>query len=220
MNKITLISDVHSNWQKHLEICSQNEYTVQMGDLGYAYSYLQLMDSDKHKFISGNHDAHQDTIDGSSCYSYPHCLGRFGYTALNNVNFFFVSGGFSLDKDQRIEFERKTGIKTYFENEELSYMESMECLDLYSLIMPDLVLTHEGPRSIVDLMFDRTKLKYFGVNPETFTTSTSELLDQMLEIHVPKNWYFGHMHDSRSLSKDTCVFRCLAELETLEITNE
>lgn len=209
MSKITLIGDAHQKYNDYLDICTKHEYTLQIGDLGYEnHLVCSYLDAAHHKFICGNHDHHQND------YKLPHCLGRFGYNSLNGIDFFFVSGGFSLDKAYRVEFERKTGVKTWFSNEELSYKEGMECLKLYEEIKPDLVLTHEGPRSITDIMFDRNNLKYFGVDPETFTTSTSELLDQMLQIHTPKRWFFGHMHKSRILVKNKCTFQCLRELET------
>jgi predicted phosphohydrolase len=207
MKKITLIGDVHEKIPQYLDICKNNEFTIQLGDLSYDYRFFKDM-SQNHRFIEGNHG------NWDSVFKVPNFLGRFGYNSLNGIDFFFVSGGFSLDKAYRVEFERKTGVKTWFENEELSYKEGLECLEFYEEIKPDLVLTHEGPRSITDIMFDRNNLKYFGVDPETFTTSTSELLDQMLKIHTPKRWFFGHMHKSRILVKNKCTFQCLRELET------
>lgn len=183
-----------------------------MGDCGYEYDYLNLLDGNKHKLIHGNHD--QIDIVGQ----YPHFLGRFGFSELNEVKFFFVSGGFSIDKKYRMKaYYSGSAPQTYFFNEELSQAEGMQCLELYEKIKPDLVLTHEAPRSITREMFNPEKLRDWGFDPETFTTSTQELLEQMLEIHYPKFWYFGHHHTSKILSRKNCVFQCLSELETKTI---
>ena len=210
-NKITLIGDVHGKYDKYIDICSRNQYTIQLGDMGYYYLPLMNKTNEyKHKFIGGNHEQwdHISTV--------PHYLGRYGYAQLNGVSFFFVSGGFSLDYVWRMKnYYSGNGPQTYFSNEELSHKEGIECLKLYQEIRPDLVLTHEAPRCIVGEITNTDLLRNFGFDPKTFKTSTSELFDQMLNIHVPKEWFFGHYHTSKTIVKNGCTFRCLNELETV-----
>lgn len=210
MNKITLIGDVHQKYDKYLPICRDNEHTIQLGDMGYYYQHMSYnLDPNNHKFIGGNHES-WDVIGDFS-----HFLGRFGFSELNGIKFFFVSGGFSIDKKYRMKaYYSGSAPQTYFFNEELSQAEGMQCLELYEKIKPDLVLTHEAPRSITREMFNPEKLRDWGFDPETFTTSTQELLEQMLEIHSPRKWRFAHHHQSKTLIKNGCEFRCLKELET------
>lgn len=187
-NKVLLIGDIHQKYDQYFKICEQHEYTIQIGDTGFSNSILLSLNPNKHKFITGNHNDHNND------YNLPNCLGRFGNSSLNNVNFFFVSGGFSLDWKYRTKIEFKGGPKTYFENEELNRQEQQDCLDLYSKVKPDILITHEPPRVICNLMGNPKVLKSFGYNPETFNTTTSQLLDDMIQLHRPKVVVSGHMH--------------------------
>lgn len=209
---ITLISDVHGKYDRYLKICEENEYTLQIGDLGYSYEALKLIDSNKHKFIAGNHESHD------ICYNLPHCLGRFGKSSLNGVNFFFVSGAFSIDKTVRTR-NHHFGYwpKTWFENEELSYQEGLQCLELYGKLKPDILISHDAPRFWANEIGNPDVLRNFGFTPETFTTSTSELLNQLFEIHVPKLFFCGHFHVSRTKKYKGCEMRVLRELETFQL---
>lgn len=212
MNSVTLVGDVHGKYDKYFKICKENEYTIQLGDTGFNNDRLSVLDPCKHKFFTGNHNDHDKD------YDLPHSLGRFGYSELNNTKFFFVAGGFSIDKIYRMRaYYSGSAPQTYFFNEELSYSESCECLSLYEKIKPDLVLTHEAPRSITNELFDSDKLRNFGFDPKTFTTSTSELLQQMLEMHTPSTWCFGHHHQSKGIFTNGCYFRCIKELEVVKI---
>lgn len=214
MPKLRIVSDVHGEYWKYLDNIKDCEYSVQIGDTGYSNHLLvHNLNYDKHKFFPGNHNAHD--ID----YTLPNCLGRFGYKELNGIKFFFVSGGFSLDWQWRKRQYFAGGPKTWFENEELNRTEQDECLQLYAEIKPDLVLTHEAPRSIVHHFTNRAILKDFGYDPDTFTTETSELLDRMLEVHRPKELYFGHYHQNWSKEIDGTVFRCIKDQEYYDYEN-
>lgn len=211
---IRIIGDVHQKYDQYLQLTKNVDYSVQIGDLGYHNDRIaDAVDCMKHKFFPGNHDNHDND------YELPNCLGRFGYYSNYEIGFkfFFVSGGFSLDKHIRQRYYLSTGIKSYFENEELSQAEGLDCLDLYEYIKPDIVLSHEAPRSIVHYFTNKEILLKFGFDPYTFTTSTSELLDQMLKIHRPKLWIFGHYHKSWQKEMSGTQFILLNELEHYDI---
>lgn len=210
--KFGIISDVHGNYRAHIDICSNYEYTLQVGDLGYEYSYLKLIDSDKHKFIAGNHDNHK------ICYGLPHCLGRFGYTEHGGIKFFFVSGGFSIDYKIRNEkYYSGEWPKTYFENEELTEHEQNSCIALYKDVKPDIIISHEAPRCTVGDFTNSYILKNFGFDPETFTTATSELLNSLWDIHRPLLHICGHYHKNFYKKYGQTNFYVLEELGVLEI---
>lgn len=206
-----IIGDVHGKYKEYLAITDKVDASIQIGDLGYQ-NHLVEFKHKNHKFITGNHDNHETD------YNLKNCLGRFGFTKLKGFKFFFVSGGFSIDKKfrQNAHFTGKWP-KTYFENEELSYKECNDCLDLYTKTRPEIVLSHEAPRSIVNRFTNQDILANYGFNPSTFTTSTSELLSQMFEIHQPKLWIFGHYHRSWREIINGTQFILLDELETVEI---
>lgn len=209
---LTLIADVHGKYDKYLDICRDNEFTLQLGDMGYNYTPLNELDSSKHKFIFGNHDLHN--IEKFP----PHYLGKFGTALLGGVEFFFVSGAFSIDwKIRRAKYLMGEWSQTWFENEELSYSEGLQCLEMYAKLKPDVLFTHEAPRFWADKIGNPNVLKSFGYDPESFTTSTSVLLDQMFKEHRPKLFVCGHYHKNYHEVIDGTNMFVLGELCTLEI---
>lgn len=169
--------------------------TIQIGDLGFDYQPLSVIDSNKHKFIKGNHDNYNK--------SSSHCLGDYGL--YNDI--FFIRGGFSIDRKYR------TFGVNYFPDEELNRQEREECFKLYIKIKPKIVISHEGPRSIIKNFTDSSILQNFGFNPKTFTTDTSELLQRCFEAHQPKIWFLGHYHRSWLGTINGTFFRLLNILE-------
>lgn len=191
---IVIIGDVHGKRQEYCRLLDKYEYTVQIGDCDFEYSHLSGYDPNKHKIIPGNHDNH------NTVYNDPHCLGRFGHTVLNNIPFFFMAGAFSIDR-----FYRTEGID-WFPNEELSYKEMWDALNLYDQIRPSLVLSHECPDIIT-----RT---YYNIHDRN---NTRRCLEQMFEIHRPKMWIYGHWHRNTHYNVSGTDFICLNELKAIRI---
>lgn len=202
----TIISDVHGKYDKYKEIVSKCKYSVQIGDMGFNYEPLKPIDPSRHKFFGGNHDNYDyyDLI--------PHSLGDFGAFELGGVKFFFVRGAFSIDVKYR------TPSVDWWEREELTTAKLIKCIELYQYIKPDLVLSHDAPQAIIDIIGNPNVLVGFGFNPETFKTRTQTALQFMIEMHQPKKWVFGHHHKSVVVKYNNCEFQCLNELEILEIT--
>lgn len=196
MTKLRIISDIHGKSWLHENLTEGAEYSIQIGDLGFDYTYLKNIDPDHHKFFCGNHDQHH------TCAKWPHWLGSYGQL---NGSMFYVGGGFSID------WKYRTPGFDYFPNEELSELD-LECaFELYRAHLPQVMLSHEAPRSIIHHFTDGNILKNFGYDPETFTTRTSEALEKMLSIHYhkPKLWVFGHYHRKWEADIDGCHFVCL-----------
>jgi hypothetical protein len=209
-----LIGDVHGKVNNYLNIISQYDGpTIQLGDFGYDYSILRTIDTNAHKFIGGNHEA-WDTLTNELVPGY---LGRFGFFQHMGNTVFYVSGGFSIDWKWRTKQYYSTGIKTFFEQEQLNIQEQKACIDLYNKVKPDILLTHEPPRQICSLMGNPEVLKSWGYNPDTFTTETSELLDCLIDIHQPKLVVSGHMHKYFNKVINKTQFVVLPELGTMEI---
>lgn len=212
MTKLALVGDSHGNYDQYLDICSNYDYTLQVGDMGYSYTPLSYLDPNKHKFIAGNHEDHK------TCYSVPHCLGRFGYTRLNGIDLFFVSGAFSVDGKIRTEkFLSGEWPQTHFDNEELSESEIIECEALYREVKPDILITHEAPRRTVGDFTNPFILKQFGFNHYTFSTRTSDFLDKLWDIHRPSFHACGHYHKNFYKMYGNTHFFVLKELGVLEI---
>ena len=221
MSFLRVIGDTHgcidnrnrfNDLPSYIELCQQlnsADYSVQLGDFGFEYTYLNLLDSERNKICLGNHE----NLDVA--FNYPHVLGRFGNVQLGPFNFFFVSGGFSLDKKYRIKHEGITGIKSWWKNEELSQREGKDCLIEYEKIKPDVVLTHECPSCIARLMGNTDFLVSFGW-PRDMVSSTQHLLQQLVEIHRPKLFLYGHWHREFYSTYKGTEYYCLPERRYLD----
>jgi len=199
-DSITLIGDVHGKYKRYHEIIREKDrhpYTIQLGDFGFDYGTVFNVDEEKHKIIGGNHD-HYDRI-----IHIPHYLGDFGYSCLNGVNYFYYRGAYSIDRQYRT-----IGID-WWEQEQVNIDQFMKARELYREIKPDIVLTHDCPDEVSLKILDRNQRKYENL--------TGWALQELLNIHQPDLWVFGHYHKSRTIQHGETKFVCLNELETLQI---
>lgn len=199
-----------------MELCKdagKDNYVVQLGDFGFDYTLLDKLDSNGVKIVLGNHE-NLDTA-----FNYPHILHRFGPCTLGPFNFFFVSGGFSVDKNYRIKDQQVTGFKSWWSNEELSQEEGRSCLDLYEQIKPDVVMAHDCPASISSMIGNPEILIAFGW-PKDMVSSTQELLQQMVDVHSPRLFLFGHHHKEFHIRYHDTDYYCLPERKYLDFNEE
>ncbi len=188
-----IIGDVHGKLDKYIDLVIDHEGpTLQLGDMGFDYEPLRILDQNRHKFFGGNHDNY-DKYNG--CV---HALGDFGIWH----NVFYARGAWSMDWQCRTE-----GLDLWTTKEQLNYSQSLECLDMYTTIKPNIVITHECPNFIHDELFHYNPL---------FGTSTALLFDHMYLEHQPEVWIFGHHHRTTNLLHGTTLFQCLGELATTE----
>jgi predicted phosphodiesterase len=194
-----IIGDVHGKAADYLKIIEKSEYSVQVGDFGLRWDVLikNNVDPARHKIIGGNHDNY------SSAPSYPHYLGDFGSCNLGGVNFFFIRGERSVDAHLRTEG------KDWWREEELDIPAGYHAIEAYENYRPEIVISHGCPLSVVPF-FITNQMK-------TQPSRTAQLLDAMLGINRPKMWIFGHHHNTESFTDNGTLFRCLNELETMEI---
>jgi predicted phosphodiesterase len=192
---IICCGDVHGKVSEYKKILDKypNDYHVQLGDFSFDYSILNDYDTRKVKLILGNHDNY-DKIP-------PHSLGDFGEVKLDNMEFFFVRGADSIDKQYRIE-----GV-SWWRNEELTYEQLDECITLYERVKPYVVLSHTCPKFLIS---------YLGGQPQ-WGNKTENAMNQMWSIHQPYLWVHGHYHQSKVTQIENTKFVCLDELETMEI---
>lgn len=213
MSKIRFVGDVHGKAVDYVKLVKDQEFSIQVGDLGFHYTYLPYLNHTRHIVVPGNHDNYYE-VD-----KYPHFLTTFGSHVHGGLNFFYVRGAFSIDWQWRLNKEHRGYEKSWWQEEELSYGQLQQAIDLYTEVKPDFMVTHEAPRSIIKNITDGRVLRDFGYNPETFTTRTSEALDRMLDAHRPKIWVFGHYHRRLDKEIDGTRFVCLEELGVLDYVN-
>jgi len=200
MEKLTIIGDIHGKFEEYyIPITSKLENpSIQVGDMCIGFTGYVFPDTPiQHKFIHGNHD------NPDACIPIKNYLGRYGY--LEKEDIFFISGAFSVDKDQR------TPGFDYWYNEELNYKESLYALELYKKANPRIVISHDCPSS--------AKYEFLKHGRTMVDSMTNQLLEEMLINSQPSYWFFGHHHVSKKFKvfNYPTQFQCLAEAETITI---
>lgn len=229
---LRVIGDVHGKYKDYLKLINKSNakglHTLQLGDLGFDFTYERLLDSidtELNKFFMGNHDNYNSRFADDEIFK-QWCLGDFGEVIIGGVKLFFVRGAFSIDKKYRTP-----GID-WFPDEEISESRFQEVLDAYLLSKPNVVVSHECPNDIgkepvknssgeiIDVPLKKDYvLKTFGFDPMTFNTKTGFLLQQLWDAHQPDKWVFGHYHPEPTwISKiGKTDFICLGELVTFDL---
>ena len=202
-DQITILADVHGKYRRMHEIIREkdrHEYIIQIGDLGFDFSTLDNVDSNKFKIVSGNHDNMDKII------HIPHYLGDYGFTTLNGISFFFYRGAYSIDRQYRT-----IGID-YWANEENNIDTFMKARELYREIKPDIFLAHDCPDFMVP--------QYIGPHARRYENITGWALGELYKIHQPKLFAHGHYHVSKTTMYGETKFICLNELETYVLTKD
>lgn len=204
--KLRIIGDVHGKTNEYLSLAKQADYSIQLGDLSFNYDFLSELNSDNHKVIPGNHDNYEVNDNGDFINHTNHFLGDFGTYSLSGLDFFFIRGGNSIDKESRTENYN------WWANEEISYVQGIKALDKYGEVKPDTVLSHECPTFIIDMISGHKTWNGLPIRP----SMTANLLDQMFECHKPKLWIFGHHHKDFKFELEGTMFICLPELAFMD----
>jgi predicted phosphodiesterase len=197
---ITVISDVHGKYDRYYKIIRQADrypYTVQLGDFGFKYDTLKNVDPNHHKIIAGNHDNYNKIVD------IPHYLGDFGYTTLNDVEFFYYRGAYSIDRQYRT-----IGID-WWSNEENNIEAFQAARELYREKKPKIVITHDCPEFMVP--------HYIGMTGRIYQNMTGWALGEFYNNHQPDLWIHGHYHLSKTTQYGNTKFVCLDELEIYNV---
>lgn len=223
---LRVISDVHGHLKEYVDLVSEVEYSLQVGDMGFSYDYInQHLDPVKHRILGGNHDNYTKElcVCKNGCekcenrgYIFtklsPHFLSDYGVWDVPGFGpIFYVRGAWSIDKDWRVNNV------SWWEDEELTYAQCVNAIAKYEELKPKFVVTHTVPESIIpQIPFSRA----FG--DDIHGSRTEKMLDNMYEIHQPETWIFGHWHtgwrkeiEHPKTSKKT-EFICLPELGSVD----
>jgi hypothetical protein len=199
MTLVRLIGDIHGNMDKYLSIIEGCDRSIQVGDfgIGFVSNPVDHYDTKKHEFIRGNHDY------PFGCKMYEPNFIHDGFIK-NDV--MFVGGAWSIDWAYRIPG------RTWWDDEECSVNELQRFIDVYDMVRPRVMITHECPDSVADIMCkDMNWRKY------DYPSRTRSAFDAMLEIHRPEEWYFGHWHLTWQKEIGGTKFRCLNEFEYTDV---
>lgn len=207
MTKLRVIGDVHGKFSRYREIIRDVPFSIQVGDMGVGFINhggipsanppFDAMSQGRHLFLRGNHDS------PSACRKH-----RYWITDGSMVDgkIFCLGGAVSIDRAYRTQ-----GLD-WWPDEECSYEELQRHIDTYATVKPDVVISHECPESVADEIMARHNMQKIADG-----SRTRQALQAMLEIHQPRQWYFGHWHRSQSFCVGSTYFCCLAELEYVDI---
>ena len=144
---LTVIGDIHGKFDGYLKIAQNCEASLCVGDFGFESSWNKLhysgLSSDNHKVIAGNHDPY-DFAPKSPFY-----IGDYGLATLGGVSLFYIRGGISIDRTYREVDRLNGGPRTYWTQEELSFAQMLDCMDLYRSCKPDIVISHVPPSRFI-----------------------------------------------------------------------
>jgi predicted phosphodiesterase len=191
---VRVIGDIHGKLDSYFSRIEAVEHSIQIGDFGMGFfeeGELPEMPPG-HRFIRGNHDSPE------LCKQHPNWIPDG--TVENDV--MFIGGAWSID------WKWRTPGVSWWEDEECSDEQFEQMIKTYEAVKPRVMITHDAPMSAI--------LKFF--NPYSYYEArTQTYFDQMLQIHQPQVWIFGHWHkDVMGVHMNT-AFICLNELSYVDI---
>ncbi len=226
ISSLRVIGDVHGQLDAtnlftrdaltYLDIISDAQCSAQVGDMGDAETYAQLIssvDAARHRFVPGNHEAY-DRLP-------PHSLGDFGAVSLGGVDFFFVRGAWSSDRGTLLRLGQEAGRTVWFPEEELNNAQMLAAEQEYTRVRPQIVLSHDAPTHIARLAWQHARRLSPPNSRAIFSASrTTDLLEGLLEQHRPRLWLFGHYHHNWRYREGETHFVCVGELSYCDITSD
>ena len=193
------IGDVHGCFDRYEKLVTKfNSPSLQVGDMGNGFPVRGVLDVISrspdldlcHKFIRGNHD------DPKVCREHPNYLGDYGYHEKSGI--FYVGGGFSIDKEYRVENI------SWWENEEIQDEFFDDVIRLYSKFKPKIIVSHECPTMAKKLVLSSGCIKEIN-------SKTENLLQILFNNYSPDIWIFGHYHKKIIKTLKGTEFICLGE---------
>lgn len=210
MMKTRFIGDVHG-LKYDLGILLDNipedvNSVVQVGDMGVGFgqddywheSLDDMIEKANGRFIRGNHD------NPANCKT----MKTWIPDGLVENDVMFIGGAWSIDYQWRTE-----GLN-FWKDEELSYEELERLIDVYNLVRPSIMVTHDCPLSVSNKLFIESGNSFSN---QQFKTRTGMALEAMFEINKPKVWLFGHWHHNADEVIDGTRFICLDELSYADV---
>lgn len=186
---LRIIGDVHGDYNPYLKLLENCDNSVQVGDLGFNYQYLEYkLRWGNDWFFAGNHDNYDNGSD-QFWQKQDFALGNFGLHYISDWKpIFYIRGAWSIDQQYRTH-----GVD-WWPEEQLSYEQLSKAIQQYKVAKPDIVLSHDCPLEIIKNVTNPDFVRQFGFTESVITTRTSQALQQMFDIHKPKLWVFGHYH--------------------------
>lgn len=211
MTTISFIDDVHGRYGEYLSLVRDCEYSLQLGDFGFHYEKVEEVDTQRHRFIPGNHDHYEQIarrkLDG---WSFP-VENDYGILNLAGTDIMYVRGGYSIDK------MRRTPGFDWFPDEEISTPDLQSMIKELSKQTAKVVASHECPAFAAEELFyaNPALLMMFGkYHPSRTAQALEALFEKMTD--KPELWIFGHHHVPFDQNIQGTRFVCLPVLERFD----
>lgn len=210
---IRFIGDVHGKFRRYKRIICECDRSIQVGDMGVGFikygGYdhgrfltnppFDYMTKGPHEFIRGNHD------NPGVCKTQKFCIPD----GTIRDNMMFIGGAVSIDREYRV------ANYSWWPDEEPSTEELLQMVDTYLVARPEIMITHECPEHIANLLsWDLGRRKF------DFPSRCRQAFQSMFELYKPKLHIFGHWHHSFDQIVEGTRFICLNELEWADINTE
>lgn len=130
---------------------------------------------------------------------------------INGKKIFAFGGGYSIDKQWRLNNEKWTGRKSWWEQEFPTYQEIENALSNLSKSdwKVDYIFTHSAPTNVLPLVSE-----FFISSLKQQVDIVNETLEEIMEKTEFKHWYFGHYHGEKSIDdKFTILYKTSRNLE-------
>ncbi len=194
---MVFVGDIHGQFGAYnYLVVSKLSKSIQVGDFGFGFRTFPEHWNKSHRFIRGNHDC------PDLCRKHPNYLGEYGY--LEDEKIFFVSGAYSIDQQYRVPGE------SWWADEQISANEYPEIIRQYIQYKPEIVVAHDCPN------FVREQIPNKMTGKEHPNRTSDELMVDMIRVHRPRLWIFGHYHAPFDKTIDGVRYKCLGELELFE----
>jgi 3-oxoacid CoA-transferase subunit A len=209
-----ITGDLHGRMQRlyGLKFDNPSEHAViVLGDFGINYFgdeseniKKQMVNNKGFKIyaVRGNHEKRpedvpgmikqfDDNVGGDVYYqpAYPNIryFDNYGEYMINDMRTLVIGGAYSVDK-----FYRLTSGFQWFKNEQLNEIERMDCAEIASRGLYDLVLSHTCPYS-----WRPTDLFLSSIDQTTVDNTMEVWMNGIKDTCDWKTWCFGHYHDDR-----------------------
>jgi predicted phosphodiesterase len=217
MTLTRIIGDIHGKLPDY-QLCAIGDFkgpTIQVGDFGIGFGgdYWDELANEfhadgTHRFIRGNHDK------PAQCKS--EMVGYISDGTVEN-DVMFIGGAWSIDNPNAPPgWYRRTADVDWWADEECTNEEFLRFAEMYSIMRPRVMITHDCPWKVSKEMFFNSGF----INGVHYPTRTGAFLDKLMEIHQPDFHFFGHWHTTMQYKYGNTIFVCLGELDTIDVDLE
>lgn len=200
------------------------------GDFGYIFrgdkdedEFLDYIEKEANfdiVFVDGNHE------NFPKIYSYPieqwnngkvhrirnnirHLMRGEIYT-INSKTFFVFGGGYSIDKERRLDYEKVYGRKIWWEEEFPTKQEidnAYKNLEKYNWKV-NYIITHSAPTNVLPMVSE-----FFISSLKADIDIVNSTLEDIRQRTDFDHWYFGHYHGNKDFDRFTLLYELSRNIE-------